>query len=208
MSERDEVMRQWRSGEEKLYPVVTVRPDLYETCIGLVRSLADHLGSVPDVDALVTTYRVTDAQDEREAAGLGDTFVPPEVDLGLVRDAAYQVRARELSVREPQERNEQLIRRARAADAPTVSIWNEGEHEDWPPYRRIEMSLETGRAVAVSTELDPDTMTPRYVLEALQLDPDTGVATAGSEPLLPRQVFADREAFGAAVDRMRQTLLT
>lgn len=208
MSERDEVMRRWRTGEEKLYPVVTVRPDLYETSIGLVRSLADHLGSVPDVDALVTTYRVTDAQEEREAAGLGDTHIPPEVDLGLVRDAAYQVRARELSVREPQERAEQLIRRARTAGEPTASIWDQGEHEDWPPYRRIEMNLDTGRAVATSTELDPDTMTPRYVLEAMQLDPDTGAAAEGQVVLRPRQVFTDRDEWHAATERMRQSLLT
>ena len=33
----DDVLRQWRTGEERLYPVVSVRPDLYETVTRLVR---------------------------------------------------------------------------------------------------------------------------------------------------------------------------
>ena len=43
VSEREEVERRWRLGEERLYPVATVRPDLYEAVIGIVRSLVDHL---------------------------------------------------------------------------------------------------------------------------------------------------------------------
>ena len=34
MSERDDVLRRWRLGEERLYPVATVRPDLYQAVIG------------------------------------------------------------------------------------------------------------------------------------------------------------------------------
>ena len=96
MSEREEVERRWRLGEERLYPVATVRPDLYEVVIGLVRSLADHLQSVPDLDALVD---LPHRRARRRAGGRrsGGGRRPPEVDLDLVRDAAYQLRARELS---------------------------------------------------------------------------------------------------------------
>ena len=60
MSERDDVLRRWRLGEERLYPVATVRPDLYEAVIGVVRALSDHLSTVPDIDALVVTFRTSD----------------------------------------------------------------------------------------------------------------------------------------------------
>jgi hypothetical protein len=204
----EDVLRQWRTGEERLYPVVTVRPDLYETVTRLVRSLADHLASVPDLDALVTSYRTTTRQEDLDQAGIDAADLPPEIDLGLVRDAAYQFRARELSARAPVERTLRLIQRARAGGERTVEIWSEGEREHWPPYRRVEMSLATGMAVSVATELDADSMTPVYVLEAFQLDPETGESAEGEGPIVPRRQFTDHEAWREAAAELRRRLLT
>jgi hypothetical protein len=88
-----------------------------------------------------------------------------------------------------------------------VTIWSEGEQELWPPYRRVEMSLASGRAVAVSTSVDPETMTPRFALEALELDPETGEA-AGAEPIAPRREFTDPAEWRAAARELRRALLT
>jgi hypothetical protein len=207
VSEREEVVRRWRLGEERLYPVVTVRPDLYETCIGLVRSLADHLDRVPDLDALVTSYRTAERDDDFTDAGVDLGELPPEIDLDLVRDAAYQVRARELEARGAAERTQRAIDRARARGEATVVIWSQGESELWPPHRRVEMSVATGRALSLTTELDPERMTPRFVLEALQLDPETGEAT-DDPPLAPRAEYADADARSEAAGRLRAALLT
>ncbi len=207
MGEREEAERRWRLGEERLYPVATVRPDLYEAVIGLVRSLVEHLQTVPDTDALVVTYRTAVRDAELAEAGVDESAIPPEVDRDLVRDAAYQVRARELAQRAAAERTASAIRRARAAGQATAVIWSEGERELWPPYRRIEMSLTTGRAVAVSTLLDPETMTPRFALEGLELDPETGAA-GGEEPIAPRREFSDPDEWRAAAQELRRALLT
>jgi hypothetical protein len=207
VGERDEVERRWRLGEERLYPVATVRPDLYEAVIGIVRSLVDHLQSVPDVDALVVTYRTAVRDAELADAGVAAADIPPEVDRDLVRDAAYQVRARELHQRAATEQAVVAIRRARAAGEPTVTIWSEGDHDLWPPYRRVEMSLASGRAVAVSTTMDAETMTPRFALEALELDPETGAA-ADADPLAPRREFTDPDEWRAAAAELRRSLLT
>lgn len=207
MGERDEVLRRWRLGEERLYPVATVRPDLYEAVIGIVRSLADHLGRVPDIDALVTTYRTSVRDAELADAGISRDDVSPEVDLDLVRDAAYQVRARELTQRAATERTETAIRRARAAGDRTAVLWSEGERELWPPYRRVEMSLATGHAVSVSVHMDADTLTPRYALEGLELDPETG-EVARIDPLVPRREFSDPDEWRSAADELRKRLLT
>jgi hypothetical protein len=207
VDEREEAERRWRLGEERLYPVATVRPDLYEAVIGIVRSLVDHLASVPDVDALVVTYRTSVRDTELADAGLTAADIPPEVDRDLVRDAAYQVRARELRQRSAAERAETAIRRARAAGEPTVTIWSEGEQELWPPYRRVEMALASGRAVSVSTTMDPETMTPRFELEGLELDPETGAAAA-AEPIAPRREFTDPDEWRAAASELRRALLT
>ena len=207
MSERDEALRRWRAGEERLYPVVMVRPDLYERCIGLVRALADALANVPDLDALVATYRTGDARRDLARAGVDPVDLPPEVDRDLVRDAAYQHRARELAARVSAERAERLIRRARAAGVATVVLWSEGERELVPPYRRVEMSVATGRAVMTATETDPERLEPLFVLEGLQLDPETGAA-AGEEPLVPRREYRDPEAWRTDADALRADLLT
>lgn len=207
MSERDDILRRWRLGEERLYPVATVRPDLYEAVIGIVRALADHLSSVPDLDALLITFRTAERDAELDAAGVAVMDLSPEIDLDLVRDAAYQVRARELAVRASTERTETAIRRARAAGQSVAVIWAEGDRELWPPYRRVEMSLATGRAVAVSTAMDPDTMMPRYALEGIALDPETGESVA-EEPIAPRREFADPGLWRAAADELRRELLT
>ena len=207
MSERDEVERRWRLGEERLYPVATVRPDLYEAAIGLVRSLVDHLQSVPDIDALVVTYRTAVRDAELADAGVAASAISPEIDRDLVRDAAYAARARELRQRSAVERAEAAIRRARAAGPATVTIWGEGEQELWPPYRRVEMALASGRAVVVSTTMDAETMAPRFALEAVELDPQTGAA-ADAEPLAPRREFTDPDEWRAAARELRSALLT
>ena len=207
MSEREELERRWRLGEERLYPVATVRPDLYEAVIGIVRSLVDHLQSVPDIDALVVTYRTAVRDAELADAGVAVAEIPPEVDRDLVRDAAYQVRSRELLQRAAAERTETAIRRAKAAGEPTVTIWSEGQQEMWPPYRRVEMSLASGLAVAVSTTMDPETMMPRFALEGLELDPATGEA-ADAEPIAPRREFTDPDEWRAAAQELRRAILT
>ncbi len=207
MSERDDVLRRWRLGEERLYPVATVRPDLYEAVAVVVRSLTDHLGSVPDIEALVVTFRTAERDAELAAAGVPREELSPEIDLDLVRDAAYQMRSRELMMRASAERTETAIRRARAAGQPTAVIWSEGERELWPPYRRVEMSLSSGLAVAISTLMDPDTMMPRYALEGIALDPETGEATT-EEPLAPRREFTDPDEWRAAAQMLRDSLLT
>jgi hypothetical protein len=206
VGERDDVLRRWRLGEERLYPVATVRPDLYQAVIGVVRALVDHLSTVPDLDALVVTFRTAGRDEELDAAGVSRMDLSPEIDLDLVRDAAYQARARQLEVRAASERTATAIRRAKAAGAPTAVIWSEGDKELWPPYRRVEMSVATGNAVAVSTLMDPDTMMPRFALEALVLDAETGEAL-DEEPLSPRREFTDPDEWRAAAEALRAALL-
>jgi hypothetical protein len=123
-----------------------------------------------------------------------------------VRDAAYHARARQLEVRAATERTATAIRRAKTAGEPTAVIWSEGDKELWPPYRRVEMSVSTGNAVAVTTVMDPDTMMPRYALEALALDPESGEAL-DEEPLSPRREFTDPDEWRAAAEALRAALL-
>jgi hypothetical protein len=205
MSERDDAVTRWREAENRLYPVVTVRPELYEAAIGVVRSLADHLGGVPDQDALVTSYLASTASADLAAAEIERTAIPPELEIDVVRDAAYQIRARELTQRAQADGTALAIQRAKKSGDATAILWAHGVDELVPPYRHVEMSLATGFAVSISTEYDPDTLGPLYVLECFQLDPDTG---ASAETIAPRQEFTDAEAWRSAAATLRHSLLT
>jgi hypothetical protein len=206
VSERDDALRRWSAAEERLYPVVMVRPDLYRTCVGLVRSLADHLEAVPDLDALVATHRAADPAGELGEAGIDVESLPPEIDLVMLRDAAYAVRGRELEQRAASEDAVRAIERASRAGEPTAVIWSRGKDERWPPHRRVEMALATGFAIVETTETSAETMEPLYVLEAVQLDPETGDQAADA-PLAPRREFTDLTERRTAADELRQRLL-
>lgn len=205
MSERDQALREWAAGEERLYPVVTLRPDLYEACTALVRSLVDHLANVPDLDALVTTYRNGSFEAEATAAGV-DQQISPEIERTLVRQSAYAMRAREIERSASEDDAVRAIERARRAGAGSAAIWAVGENELWPPYRRVEMSLSTGRAVVSSTELSAETMTPVFILGAARLDPASG-RPADPEPLVPERTFTDPETWRAAREELLARLV-
>ena len=206
MGERDEAMREWAAAEEGLYPIVTTRPDLYEACTDLVSSLVAHLRGLPDTEALVATWRTTDFAGDARGAGLDLAAVSPEIRTDLVRGAAYAMRSRELAGDDQAAATRRAIARARSENAPTVTIWSSGENELYPPYRRVEMDLTTGRAVAISTEMSAETMRASFILAGIQLDPETGEA-AGDGLLSPERTFTDPDAWRAAAAELRSRLL-
>lgn len=206
MDARIPEVREWAEAEQQLYPVITLRPDLYEVCAGLVRALADNLSNVPDIGALAATYRSGDFERDAVEADVDIAAVPPDVSRTLVRAAAYALRAREIETLGKTADTRRSIERAQRSGRSTAIVWSEGENELWPPYRRVEMSVATGRAVATSTEIDPDTMVSKFFLSALQLDPETGESTA-EEPLIPERSFTHPEDWHAAADELRQTIL-
>jgi hypothetical protein len=55
--------------------------------------------------------------------------------------------------------------------------------------------------------MDPDTMMPRYAVEGIMLDPETGEARGG-EPLSERREFTDPDEWRAAAAALRTDLLT
>lgn len=206
MSDHGDAVRLWAEAENRLYPVINVRPDLYESALGAVRSLADYLAAVPDQDALVTSFATTTVTQDLAAAGIDVQALPNEIDKDMVRGAAYQIRSRELTQRSAQDDAARSILRARQSGAATCTVWSYGTNPLSPPYRRVDMAVATGFAVVQTTEIDPDTMRPHFVLEAVQLDPDTG-NDEGHEPLVERQEFDDIDRWRAEADKLRQSLL-
>src|SRR5437870_2055260 len=111
MSERPEdLARRWQRAEERLYPVVLVRPEVYELSLRLVRAVADRLALCHDEEALAEAYG---GAAELVARAAREEEIPTtDLDLGLVADAGFSQRRREVVV---ETHRAEAIRRIRAA---------------------------------------------------------------------------------------------
>ena len=191
------LLRRWTEAEARLYPVVLVRPELYERYIQLVRGIADELAAtVTGLDALAARFE--GAEDlAREVAGrIG---VPEgDMDFGLVAGAAFAHRYREALQDQHRDDARERIRSAREAGATFVMVYETGSR-GIPPYRRLEMRLADGAGIHSFVELDPETGNPVYGLEQIQLDPQTGDWVTDAESLVSRTMFPDEAAWAAGI---------
>ncbi len=197
MGERlPELVRRWRTAEERLYTVVMVFPEHYERRIRLVRAVADELRSSSTAEELVGAYARAPDLVARASQRLG--LLREDVgDAEVVGDAAFSLRYGE--VLEETHRGEAVrrTRAAREAGHEWVVLYETGSPETalLAPYRRLEMHLPDGVGLHVFVEPHPETMRAVYGVEAVQLDPTSGDWVG--ESVLP----AERETFVARLQR-------
>ena len=202
----EELAQRWRAAEERLYPVVMVRPDLYERSIELVRSIADELRSVTTTAALVEAF----GNAAEIAAGVirRESLMVEGIDLGLATSAAFGLRNRELVGELARGRAMARIQAAREQGETWVVLYEAGSRAQAPavPYRRLEMHLRGGAALHVYVEQDVATARAVYGVQAVQLDPHTGdwlnEATVWAEP----RTFADPEPWQALIEELHGQL--
>jgi hypothetical protein len=201
VSEREDVIRRWGAAEERLYPVVMLRPDLYERYISVVRAVADELRSIRTPDELVEAYA---RGPEIVARVIRDQMVSTEgMDLGLVTAAAFGHRHREVLADSHRARAVRRIEDARATGEGWVVVYETGSQRPLlPPYRRLEMRLADGLGLHVFVEVDPETAGPLYGVEVVQLDPRSGdwVSEAATE----RLTFGAPDEWEGAIERLRR----
>jgi hypothetical protein len=197
--------RRWRAAEARLYPVVTVRPDLYETIIAAVRETVDSLQRIGSVEALVgveteAPHLVADA-----LGRLGTNAA--ELDLTLIAGAALSMREAEIKAASAHSRRIALIAAARARGDAWVLL-NEtheprGHEPPPPPYHRLEMRLADGLGLHLFIEPDPSTARPTYGLETIQLDVVTG-EWLGDAAVAVTATYATAEPWDAEALALRQ----
>ena len=131
----------WRAAEEQLYPVVMVRPDLYERSIEFVRSVADELRAFSTPAALLDAFGR--AAEIAARVVRRESLATEGVDLALATTAAFSLRYRELVGEVARERAIERIRAARERGDAWVVLHESGTLEQAPavPYRRLEMHL-------------------------------------------------------------------
>lgn len=199
---RDELVLAWRRGEERLYPVVMVQPEMYEQYVLLVRAIADELAEVGSEEALAHAY-LERPDLAREVASHIDLPTFARMDVALARDAAYCLRHRELVGELQRSEAHSRVERARAGGQEWVAVFEESSHGLQPPYRLVEMHVPSGRAIHSFVEQSLNTGLPVFGVELIRLDPMTGDWIPDVEPTA-REEFGDPKAWRERIDALRR----
>ncbi|HEX3607318.1 MAG TPA: hypothetical protein VH134_15455 [Candidatus Dormibacteraeota bacterium] len=198
------LLRRWREDEARLYPVVMIRPDLYERAGLMVRALADELRAHTTTEALVAAF--PDAAQTLHGLLVRTGMATEDLDLGLVTGAAFGMRHREILAAQERRRGLVLIATARDRGDVWVTLHETGNPER-TGFRRLEMHLASGEAVHTFIDPDPATGRPEYGLQRLKLDPGTGDPDPRS-PIPDAQILPDRQAWETAVAGLRRYIET
>jgi hypothetical protein len=198
-----QLLSDWKSAEERLYPVVMVRPDLYERSIRMVRATADELAGCLDVGALVNAWGGAAEIVHRAATEAG--FDLEGLDAGLIAGAAFSMKYRELAAATSRAERLQRIRTAAEAGEPWVRVEEIGSKETagMVPWTWVEMHVPTGAGLRQTLEADPMTGAPLYSLEVVPLDPATGDRLPVPPDVVSVEEFNDPTEWMAAVEAKR-----
>ena len=199
-----QLLSDWKAAEERLYPVVMVRPDLYERAVRMVRVVVDELAGYGTLPALAGAWNGAAEVVHRAATDAGLDL--EGLDAGLIAGAAFSMRYRELASEASRAERLERIRAAAEAGEPWVRVEEIGSKETagMVPWTWVEMHVPTGAGLRQTLEADPMTGTPLFSLEIVPLEPATG------DPLpVPPDVasvqesFNDRAEWMAAVEAKR-----
>ena len=199
-----QLLSDWRAAEERLYPVVMVRPDLYERAVRLVRVVADELAGCLDLAALTGAWGGA-AEVVHRAAGEAGLDLEG-LDAGLIAGAAFSMRFRELAGAAARAERLGRIRAAAEAGEAWVRVEEIGSRETagMVPWSWIEMHVASGAGLRQTLEADPSTGAPRYSLEVVPLDPATGDRLPTPPDLVAvEESFDDPTEWMAAVEAKR-----
>jgi hypothetical protein len=202
-----QLLSDWKAAEERLYPVVMVRPDLYERSVRMVRAVADELAGCLDLAALVKAWGTAAEIVHRAASGAGLDL--EGLDAGLLAGAAFSLRYREMAGAVARAERLGRIRAAAEAGEAWVRVEEVGSKETagLVPWTWTEMHVPSGAGLRQTLEADPTTGAPRYSFEVVPLDPATGDRLP-----TPPDVAAVEESFDdptewiAAVERRRSRI--
>lgn len=205
VSERPgDLTRRWQQAEERLYPVVFVRPDLYEKSLRLARAVADRLTSCHSEEDLAEAYPKAAEIVARAAA---EEEIPVlDLDQGLIADAGFSLRRREVVTELHRAGAIRRIQDARQRGDRWTVLYETGSGFPPIPYRRLEMHVADGAGLHAFIEQDPDSAEPVFGVEGVQLDQATGDWVTDAPQLAERRLFASRQDWEQAVEELRGRL--
>ena len=197
--DREDAIAAWRRAEARVYPSVMVNAELYQQYIGVVRAVAEELRDVRTEDELVVAW----GERRDLVRAVVSRSAPPMLalmDQASIRDAAFCHRHREITREQGKALAAERLENARRTGAEWVVLF-----EDVTPLgsHRLEMHVQSGRALHAASELPLDATRPKFTLEVVQLDPRDGAWLLDKPPLMPEQTFDTREEWEARSESAR-----
>jgi len=199
-----QLLSDWKSAEERLYPVVMVRPDLYERSVRMVRAVTDELAGCLDLPALVEAWDSAADIVHRAATDAGLDL--EGLDAGLLAGAGFSMRYRELATTASRTQRLDRIRAAADGGEAWVRVEEIGSRETagMVPWSWVDMHVPSGLGIQQTLEADPMTGAPRYSLEVVPLDPATGDRLpVPADVVSVTETFDDPTEWMAAVEAKR-----
>lgn len=201
----EEALRRWRTAEQRLYPLALAWPEGFERHVTLVRAVADSLGSVRTVEALVDAYgdRATIT-----AAAAADRLIHTQgLDLELAAGAAFYLRHREITSESRWDESAERIAGAAGRGEAWVLIEETRSPTGipYPPWRKMEMHLPEGTGLHQWVEEILEAEGVEFGVELVTLDPRTGRWLA-EEPVRERAVTREFQEWTQTVARLKARL--
>jgi hypothetical protein len=201
-------LSRWREAEGRLYRLVLTSPELYEVSLGLVRAVADELGSVLTEAALVESFATARELVHRVAERNG-------VDLGLIDAdavvaAGFSLRHGELVAAHAREAALRRVQQARAAGRSWVTLHESGTlprpGQLGAGYHLVEGSLLVPWGVHASVTFDVDTSSMVYLVEPVAVDIAEASWWIPDEVPVPNRTCPDVDTWQTAMADLRRAL--
>lgn len=197
-SEWEVLYAYWIECEQRVYPMVVSSPEGYMNTLRLVRGIADVLAGATDFDSLLQRWHNNDGivAEVAKVRGISEADV---ADLGAAIDAVlgtgFAIRADEIKAYNAAVERRKRFFAARQEGLQWTMLQEQGDINSGllDPYQCVELHLATGLTVITSTEADPSTLTPVYVVSVAELEDyeDRKVIVDAAQ-------FTDRETRDAA----------
>jgi hypothetical protein len=197
------LLAEWRTAEDRLYPMIMVRPESYERVVRLVGETTVELQlACNDLASLVDEApRVAD----RVRRLADESVVGGHLDFALIGAAACLMRYRQLEAEMHREQRIRQIAAAVASGATWVVLERGAPPTSWPPMptTTLEMHLPSGWALEQTINVDGATGAPQFVVTEVELDPATGERQPGD---VVEEEFDDLNQWRAAIVERRNQI--
>jgi hypothetical protein len=197
------LLAEWRTAEDRLYPMVMVIPESYERVVRLVGATTVELQlACGDVGSLVAAAPDVAERVRRLASESGTT---DRLDLPLIAAAACLMRYRQLEADTRRDQRRRRIADARESGATWVTLEHGAPPSSWPPMpsATVEMHLASGRSLEEMTTIDSSSGAAHFVLAEMVLDAETGELNSRREA---QEEFDDLHRWRAAIAARRQMI--
>jgi hypothetical protein len=202
-------LSRWHEAEGRLYALVMTSPELYETSLGLVRSVADELTTTVSEAALVASYATGAALLRRVADR--DAVDLSLIDTDAVVAAGFCLRHGELVAAHAREAALARVHEAQATGRSWVVLHESGTlprtGQLGAGYHLVEGSLEVPWGVHASVTFDLDTSSMVYLVEPVAVDVAEASWWLPDDPPVPSRTCADVDAWHLALADVRRDLV-